>query len=276
MTIRAGHGRDDMARKGADLKKKVDELKRELQNSNRVRLERGTKHTQVRDRKTGRVITTLADTPSDYRSLSNMISKLNKARVFDKGKVPMRSDRFPLPGDVQIDALHLLDILGYTPVPNGKGVFQGGALTQLAKWMMEEAKKMSVLRGRNLNVFQSTVTSVIVNGNMASPETIDIITRAVEVGLATVSDQPLPVAPDPQPEPEIMVQVVEPEPVSAHDISELPKVGYAPIGPLYETENGKVTADSLHIRILAAILDHTTTTKEAMELSAEVANLERH
>jgi len=247
---------------------------------NRVKLDRGSKHTKVIDRKTGRVITTLPDTPSDYRSYANVLAKLNKARVFQKkGAMSPRSDRFALPAELQHDALYLLDLLGYKPVENGKGVNQGGALTQLARYMLEAAREMGILGGRNLNTYQNAVSNIIVRGNMAAPESIDLISRAVEIGMAQVTDQPRPVV-ETEPEPEVKHEdrftLLGPKmAISPHSVEELPKVEYEEVGPLYEpSNNGHVNADSLHLRILAAILDPNTSREEAIELSVEVASLE--
>jgi hypothetical protein len=267
-----------MSRKGADLRKQVDELKRELRNSpakERVRLERGAKHTQVRDPKNGRIITTLPDTPSDYRSFANVLAKLRKANVFKDQKVIVRSDRFALPEGVQADALHLLDILGYKPNELGKRQHATGALTALSKYMMQASEEIGVRRGRPLNSFQSIVSNVIVQGKLCTAETIDVIARASEIGLAKVTDQVVPPLSEPKPEPELVEEQAEqPEPKLLVHTFQTEPAGEKPVEK--EPENGKVNIESLHLRVLAAILDHNTTTEQAMELAVEIAHIEGH
>ena len=277
-----------MARQGADLKKKIEELKRALRAEparHKVRLERGAKHTKVYDRKNGRVITTLPDTPSDYRSFANCVAKLRRARVFEKAGYEQRSDRFPLSQELQHDALHLLDLLGYKAVPHGKGVFQGGALSKLSKYMMEAAEEFGVRRGRPLNSFQSFVSNVVIGGSMASPENIDLLERAVEIGMAKITDQPKPPVSEPEIEIETMLGPKQPlkwvYTSGSGDLHATPV--YEEVGPLYEEtpvettpSNGKVNVESLHLRVLAAILDHNTTTEQAMALAVEIAHLEGH
>jgi hypothetical protein len=260
-------------RQGADLKKRTDELKRTLRKDykHKVILERGSKHTRVLRKSDRKQITVISDTPSSYRSLKHLLNDLRKANVFKNAPPQLQMTSLTMEWEDRERGLGVLQHLGWKPGQIGRG---GGGLRRFGE-LVQEATLQAKLDDKPLrrDAYTHPIRVAIIEGGDVAPETLDKLLVGIEYAEDKLTDgEPtLYNPPGEEPPPKVEPEAVE----VVHEDVPAPEPVYEEVGPLY-SDNGKVNADSLHLRILAAILDPNVSREEALQLAVEVAGLESH
>jgi|SRR5215471_2293035 len=257
-------------RRGDDLKKRSDDLKRALRRhpaKGRVYLERGSKHTKVCHKDTRKVICTIPDTPSDWRAIPNVVATLRREGILGPQRIEGVPVSYDTPSmDLIHDGMRVLRYLGWEPNQRGRG---GGALREFGKQMQAAALIMGGIEVHpSPDYYAKMAGNTLLRGKHLSHLNLDILQAAIDNALATGM---IPAETNGKPE------VVE-----AADVSELPKVEYAPesepemaqIGPLYDGPKHPAIEDALFIDVLAAMMDSNTSKSMAVELALRVAKLE--